>query len=107
MITQVEVYKDIGQEASHVGLCNALGDEDWIVPTHRCHGFNVARGSSLEAMFAELYGSRHGLCMGIGGSMHMTDVATHDFGSSAVVGSSVALATGATEPPAEASCTNA
>ena len=121
MITQVEVYKamlrsrlfeekvrrlfseggmygtthlNIGQEASHVGLCNALGDEDWIVPTHRCHGFNVARGSSLEAMFAELYGSRHGLCMGIGGSMHMTDVSTHDFGSSAVVGSSVALATG-------------
>ena len=87
-------HLNIGQEASHAGLCLALDGEDWIVPTHRCHGFNVARGSSLTAMFAELYGSRHGLCMGIGGSMHMSDVSTRDFGASAVVGSSVALATG-------------
>ena len=75
MITQVEVYKamlrsrlfeekvrrlfseggmygtthlNIGQEASHVGLCNALGDEDWIVPTHRCHGFNIAATASTS-----------------------------------------------------------
>ena len=87
-------HLNIGQEASHTGLCLALGDEDWIVPTHRCHGFNVARGSSISAMFSELYGSRHGLCRGIGGSMHMTDLKTRNFGSSAVVGSSVALATG-------------
>lgn len=87
-------HLNIGQEASHTGLCLALEKEDWIVPTHRCHGFNVARGSSISAMFSELYGSRHGLCKGLGGSMHMTDVSTYDFGSSAVVGSSVALALG-------------
>ena len=87
-------HLNIGQEASHTGLALALEDGDWIVPTHRCHGFNVARGSSISAMFSELMGSRHGLCMGVGGSMHMTDVSTHDFGSSAVVGSSVALASG-------------
>lgn len=87
-------HLNIAQEASHTGLCLALDEGDWIVPTHRCHGFNVARGSDLAAMFSELYGSRQGLCKGIGGSMHMTDVSTHDFGSSAIVGSSVALATG-------------
>lgn len=87
-------HLNIGQEASHTGVCNALDPEDWIVPTHRCHGFNVARGSSLSAMFSELLGSRHGLCKGIGGSMHMTDISTFNAGSSAVVGSGIALAAG-------------
>lgn len=84
----------IGQEAAHTGLAMALSEEDWIVPTHRCHGYNVARGSDLGAMYSEMLGSRHGLCKGLGGSMHMTDISTHDFGSSAVVGSGVSLAGG-------------
>lgn len=87
-------HLNIGQEASHTGLCNALSDGDWIVPTHRCHGYNVARGSDLSAMFSEMLGSRHGLCKGIGGSMHMTDVSTFNAGSSAVVGSGIAIAAG-------------
>lgn len=87
-------HLNIGQEASHTGLCFALAKEDWIVPTHRCHGFNVARGSDISAMFSEMFGSRHGLCKGLGGSMHMTDVSTYNAGSSAVVGSGIAIATG-------------
>ncbi len=87
-------HLNIGQEASHTGLCFALAKEDWIVPTHRCHGFNVARGSDISAMFSEMFGSRHGLCKGLGGSMHMTDVSTYNAGSSAVVGSGIAVATG-------------
>ncbi|MGN1163253.1 MAG: thiamine pyrophosphate-dependent enzyme [Candidatus Ornithospirochaeta sp.] len=85
----------IGQEASHTGLVMALDKKDWIVPTHRCHGFNIARGSDMAAMFSEMLGSCHGLCKGLGGSMHMTDVSTFDLGSSAVVGSGVPLAGGA------------
>ena len=87
-------HLSIGQEASHVGLCAALEKGDWIVPTHRCHGFNIASGSSIEAMFSEMLGSRHGLCKGLGGSMHMTDVSNYNLGSSAVVGSGVPLAGG-------------
>ena len=87
-------HLSIGQEASHVGLCSALEKEDWIIPTHRCHGFNIARNSSMEAMFSEMLGSRHGLCKGLGGSMHMTDVTNYNLGSSAVVGSGVPLAGG-------------
>ena len=87
-------HLSIGQEAAHTGLAMALSDEDWIVPTHRCHGYNIARGSDPYAMYSEILGSRHGLCKGIGGSMHMTDIATHDFGSSAVVGSGISLAGG-------------
>ena len=76
-----------GQEAS-------LDDGDWIVPTHRCHGFTICRGSDPSAMFAEMFGSVHGLAKGLGGSMHMPDSSHWNLGSSAVVGSGVPLATG-------------
>ncbi len=87
-------HLNIGQEASHVGLIAGLDNADWIVPTHRCHGFNIARGTSLEKMFAEMFGSRHGVCRGLGGSMHMTEISTYNAGSSAIVGSGVPIATG-------------
>ena len=83
-----------GQEASQAGLCMALEDGDWIVPTHRCHGFTICRGSWPVAMFAEMFGSRQGLAKGLGGSMHMPDKENWNLGSSAVVGSGVPLATG-------------
>ena len=83
-----------GQEASQVGLCMALEDGDWIVPTHRCHGFTISKGSWPVAMFAEMFGSRQGLAKGLGGSMHMPDKSVCNLGSSAVVGSGVPLATG-------------
>lgn len=83
-----------GQEASQAGLCAALDDGDWIVPTHRCHGFTICRGSDPAEMFAEMFGSVHGLAKGLGGSMHMPDSSHWNLGSSAVVGSGVPLATG-------------
>ena len=83
-----------GQEASQAGLCMALDEGDWIVPTHRCHGFTLCKGSWPVAMFAEMFGSRQGLAKGLGGSMHMPDKENCNLGSSAVVGSGVPLATG-------------
>ena len=87
-------HLSIGQEASHIGVCMALEDGDVVVPTHRCHGYNIGRGSSLFRFFSEILGSRHGLCRGIGGSMHMTDMEHGNLGSSAVVGSGIAIAGG-------------
>ncbi|MCR5760893.1 MAG: thiamine pyrophosphate-dependent dehydrogenase E1 component subunit alpha [Sphaerochaetaceae bacterium] len=83
-----------GQEACQAGLCLALDDQDWIVPTHRCHGFTICKGSDPFAMFSEMFGSSHGLAKGLGGSMHMPDKKACNLGSSAVVGSGVPLATG-------------
>lgn len=83
-----------GQEACQAGLCLALDDDDWIVPTHRCHGFTICKGSDPRAMFAEMFGSSHGLAKGLGGSMHMPDKEVCNLGSSAVVGSGVPLAAG-------------
>ncbi len=85
----------IGQEACHVGLVYGLDRKDWLVPTHRCHGYNIARGTKLTQMFSEMLGSRYGICKGIGGSMHMSNISTYNLGSSAVVGSGITLACGA------------
>ena len=60
-------HLSIGQEACHAGLSSALEKGDWVVPTHRCHGYNVALGTPLDMMFSEMLGSRYGICGGIGG----------------------------------------
>ncbi|MDY0243990.1 MAG: dehydrogenase E1 component subunit alpha/beta [Sphaerochaeta sp.] len=87
-------HLSIGQEACQAGLALALQPGDWIVPTHRCHGHTIARGTSERRMFSEMFGSSDGICKGLGGSMHMTDVETWNTGSSAVVGSGINLAAG-------------
>lgn len=87
-------HLSIGQEATQAGLSLALDQSDWIVPTHRCHGHTIARGTDEQKMFSEMFGSSDGICKGLGGSMHMTDVEHFNAGSSAVVGSGVNLAAG-------------
>lgn len=84
----------IGQEAVHAGVSCAIEPDDWIVTTHRCHGHTLAKGASLEGMLAEFFGLSNGLSKGLGGSMHLIDLEHHNAGSSAVVGSGVAIATG-------------
>jgi len=84
----------IGQEAVHAGVALGIDAKDWIVTTHRCHGHTLAKGSSIEAMIGEFFGDKRGLSKGLGGSMHLIDIDNHNAGSSAVVGSGVALATG-------------
>lgn len=84
----------IGQEAVHAGVALGLEQRDWIMTTHRCHGHTLARGADLSAMMAEFFGDSRGLSRGLGGSMHLIDMEHRNAGSSAVVGSSVALAAG-------------
>lgn len=85
----------IGEEAVAVGVCEALTREDYITSTHRGHGHCLAKGASPDRMFAELLGKEAGYCRGKGGSMHIADPATGNLGANAIVGGSVALATGA------------
>ena len=63
-----------GAEASIVGSIATLGPDDQFFTTYRCHGYPIARGTDPKAMMAEIYGRKDGLCKGIGGSMHLTDV---------------------------------
>jgi acetoin:2,6-dichlorophenolindophenol oxidoreductase subunit alpha len=76
----------IGQEAVAVGVCRALEERDVIASTHRAHGHTLARGTSPNALMAELYGKVEGCSRGYGGSMHLYDVERGNLGANAVVG---------------------
>jgi acetoin:2,6-dichlorophenolindophenol oxidoreductase subunit alpha len=85
----------IGEEAIAVGLCEALRRDDYITSTHRGHGHCLAKGASVDKMFAELLGKEAGYCRGKGGSMHIADQDTGNLGANAIVGGSAGIATGA------------
>lgn len=85
----------VGQEAVAVGVCAALRQDDYITSTHRGHGHCLAKGASIDAMFAELLGKEAGYCRGKGGSMHIADQDTGNLGANAIVGGSAGIATGA------------
>src|SRR3989454_3771621 len=85
----------IGQEAVAVGVCEALRRDDYITSTHRGHGHCLAKGASVDRMFAELLGKEAGYCRGKGGSMHIADQDTGNLGANAIVGGSAGIATGA------------
>ena len=85
----------IGQEAIAVGVCEALKIEDYITSTHRGHGHCLAKGASVDRMFAELLGKEAGYCRGKGGSMHIADIDSGNLGANAIVGGSTGIATGA------------
>src|SRR5574337_1502451 len=84
-----------GEEAVAVGVCAALRDDDYITSTHRGHGHCLAKGASVDRMFAELLGKEPGYCRGKGGSMHIADQETGNLGANAIVGGSAGIATGA------------
>ncbi len=84
-----------GEEAIAVGVCEALRRDDYITSTHRGHGHCLAKGASVDLMFAELLGKEAGYCHGKGGSMHIADQDTGNLGANAIVGGSAGIATGA------------
>ncbi len=84
-----------GAEASIVGSLAAIGPDDYVLATYRCHGYPIVLGTDPKAMMAEIYGRSDGLCKGYGGSMHLTDVARGFLGTSGIVGQGIPHATGA------------
>ena len=84
-----------GAEASIVGSLAALGPDDYLLATYRCHGYPLVRGTDPKAMMAEIYGRETGLCKGYGGSMHLTDVERGFLGTSGIVAQGIPHATGA------------
>ena len=84
----------IGEEAIAVGAMRALEAGDAIVATYREHGHALARGVSMDAIMAEMYGKIEGCSRGRGGSMHLFDAATRFYGGNAIVGGGLPLAVG-------------
>lgn len=89
------VHLSIGQEATAVGACLPLRQDDIITSTHRGHGHAIAKGLDLYGMFAELMGRQTGTCRGRGGSMHIADPQLGIFGANGIVAAGLPIAVGA------------
>lgn len=88
------IHQCQGQEASAVGVCSALNQDDFIVSTFRGHGHALAKGLSMEEMLFELFGADTGCCRGKGGSMHIGNMEKGMIPSIAIVGGGIPLAAG-------------
>jgi pyruvate dehydrogenase E1 component alpha subunit len=84
-----------GQEAVAVGVCSALRRDDLIFSTHRPVGHLIAKGASLTALTAEIWGKSTGCVGGKGGQMHLADFSVGAMVSNAIVGANIPIATGA------------
>jgi pyruvate dehydrogenase E1 component alpha subunit len=84
----------IGEEATIVGACRAMRDDDYLISTYRSHGHALARGSDPNRVMAELFGREDGVSHGRGGSMHMFDLENRFMGGYGIVGGNLPLAAG-------------
>lgn len=89
------IHLSAGQEASAVGICMHLSDDDYIASTHRGHGHALAKGCDVIGMMDEIYARRSGLCGGKGGSMHIAELKRGMIGANSIVGAGVPLTLGA------------
>lgn len=87
-------HLSVGQEAVAAGVCGALKQDDYIVSTHRGHGHCIAKGTSVNALMAEMLGKADGVCRGRGGTMHFADIAHGNNGAMGIVGAGIGLAGG-------------
>ncbi|HXW29890.1 MAG TPA: thiamine pyrophosphate-dependent enzyme [Xanthobacteraceae bacterium] len=83
-----------GQEAVAVGVCSALRRDDLIYSTHRPVGHLIAKGASLKAITAEIWGKATGCVGGKGGQMHLADLSVGAMVSNAIVGANIPIAAG-------------
>src|SRR6201992_3147622 len=89
------VHLYIGEEAVAAGVCAHLEDRDYATSTHRGHGHFLAKGGDVRPMMAEIWAKREGICQGMGGSMHVADLAKGILGANGIVGAGLSIAAGA------------
>lgn len=85
----------IGQEAPAVGVARHIRKGDRVFGAHRSHAHFLALGGSLHGLMAEVQGKDTGVSRGMGGSMHLIDVAQGLYGTVPIVGATIPIAVGA------------
>jgi TPP-dependent pyruvate/acetoin dehydrogenase alpha subunit len=88
------IHQCHGQEATAVGVCSVLREDDMITSTFRGHGHALAKGLTQKEMLQELFGASTGCCKGKGGSMHMGNMGKGMIPAIAIVGGGIPLAAG-------------
>ena len=89
------IHSCVGQEATAVGACMALKQDDTITSTHRGHGHLLGKGGDPRYMMAELAARSSGYCNGRGGSLHIADYDLGILGANGIVGGGFPAAAGA------------
>ena len=88
------IHQCQGQEATAVGVCAALRQDDFITSTFRGHGHALAKGLTVQELLDELFGATTGCCKGKGGSMHVGNMAKGMIPGIAIVGGGIPVAAG-------------
>ncbi|RYY36053.1 MAG: pyruvate dehydrogenase (acetyl-transferring) E1 component subunit alpha [Sphingobacteriaceae bacterium] len=84
----------IGQEAVLAGAMSVIRHEDSMITAYRDHAHALAKGTTPNAIMAEMYGKATGCSKGKGGSMHMFDKENHFYGGHGIVGGQIPLGAG-------------
>lgn len=87
------VHFCVGQEAVPASLSLLLREDDYLYSHHRSHGYYLAKGAPMPALFAELYGKRTGANAGLAGSQDIS-FASRFFFSGAILAGATAIAAG-------------
>ncbi|MDB4797069.1 thiamine pyrophosphate-dependent dehydrogenase E1 component subunit alpha [bacterium] len=87
-------HLSVGQEAVSAAVGLALRRSDMAVSGHRAHAHYLAKGGSLPAILAEIYGRIDGCSRGKGGSMHLVDESVGFMGSTAIVAGTIPVGVG-------------
>ena len=88
------IHQCQGQEATAVGVCAALRQDDFITSTFRSHGHALAKGLTIQELLDELFGATTGCCKGKGGSMHVGNMSKGMIPAIAIVGGGIPVAAG-------------
>jgi TPP-dependent pyruvate/acetoin dehydrogenase alpha subunit len=87
------VHFCVGQEAVPAALSALLREEDYLYSHHRSHGYFLAKGAPMPALFAELYGKETGANAGLAGSQDIS-YPSRNFHSGAILAGATAIALG-------------
>jgi acetoin:2,6-dichlorophenolindophenol oxidoreductase subunit alpha len=88
------IHFSTGEEATAVGSCLAVETHDYILPTHRGHGQELAKGCDAARLMAEIIGREGGLCKGRAGTLHIFDREHNILGAQAILGAQFPIAVG-------------
>jgi TPP-dependent pyruvate/acetoin dehydrogenase alpha subunit len=87
-------HLSVGQEGVAVGAMYGINEDDLIMSNHRGHSHCIAKNADIKRMMCELLGREPGFCKGLGGSMHIVDIASNNYGANGIIGPAIAIATG-------------
>ncbi len=87
------VHSGVGEEATFVGGCMALREDDYMMTTHRAVCANWIKGIEIEKIFCDLFGKREGTNQGKGASIRICSEKV--LGMSGTQGGVFVIATGA------------